>query len=411
MPKILDGGEVLAIPLPVDRPVDPYRVVRDARPASSYATLSKRPVGGRVEVDDRAYNRGSAVTLPFQYSTAKLVVPAERLIWKDETCASEFEQSNPDAFREWDALFAKEATSDLTAPANDRLTLALVAIACLLFAGEENEGVGLLVAGHSARDEDEFGPELATARAENLRALITGGRDKFAQTCVAFNIAADLKPIGHFLGSFFGWAFSAAAVDDPTAAVAEFRTGYNERRGKPSFEGWFGEALADAEGITAADWGGLFDCYSMVIAALAGATTAGDLKTARARVKFVGDGQSGFGSAVTMPGDGFRSRSDRRVEILGFAQDVTTRVSGDLEGAYVACDYLTLEPKWLLATPKTVYTLESSLEEGEGAEPFVIKGTLPKKPEGLDYIDWLFENDPAWHGAVPEDEDEEAQLA
>ena len=386
MPPIFDS-DMLAEHVPEDRSAGPFPVVRDSRPSNAYTTLARRPVGGRIEVDDRAYHRGSAVTLPFQHSEAMLVVPGDALVWRDETFAKQFGKWNED--------FSSPPVPQLVEPANDRLTLSLVATACLLFRDDRNAGLRLLVAGHGTEDEHA---DLTAARARNLGALLGGDRQSFAASCLAFNVAEDLETIAHFLGRFFGWSFGGFA--DPRAAFADFRRGYNARLGKPAFEGWFAAALPDSDEITAEDWGGIYDCYSMVIAAMAGVATAGELAAARARVQFAGEGHSGYGSTAPRPKALSRSLTDRRAEILGFRGDVATRIGSDPESTYVICDLTTFDPQWLIAAPKSLYELEPTVRELAGTEPLVLEATLSARPEGLEYVRWLYDHRPAYRGNV-----------
>ena len=393
-------GETLVAPRPVDQgPADPFRVIRDSRPSGAFATLARRPQAGRVEVDDLAYHFGSAVTLPFQRSASTIVVSGPELAWEDPAWAKAYRESAPEQYEQWSAYRKENAATRLVAPALDRLSLTVAAIAILLFADGKNDDLRLLVAGHSARDEDELGPDLAVMRSRNFRALITGDRDGFAASCDAFHVLDDLRPIGHFLGHFFGFAFRSTSVDDEELSAADFRAAYNGRVGSAPYAGYFQEKLTESGRITTADWGALFDCYSLMLAAMVGASTAEELATARGRVKFVGAGSEGYASAIPRAqGTEWRSTSDRRLEVLGFPSAAAESVVADLDTAYIGYDLVPFDPKWFLELPSVVDLGEPTLRIEDVDEKTVIEATLPVRPHGLAYIRTLLRNRPSWPG-------------
>jgi len=397
---LIDGDVPCAL-LPPNPALGPKKVsaIRDSQPNAASNTLAKSPPAARLEIEDVAYNPGSAVTLPL-IPSAPVELPREACNWENGDWAAAYRASAPDEY----ARFRLDPEREISASGGTlhQSTLALPAIVYRVL--EKNAALKLVVAGHS--DVDEQADTLAAARAENLRAILTGDRDQFIATCQAHSAAEDLSVIGQFVGSTFGWSWTEAEQRDLRKAVATFRAGYNHDTGQPGYAEFFKQPLpTDQPDLGPADWGGLFDCYMLVLTALMGGKSLRDLARFRSMVKFVDDDKRSCGYRSTVPRDAaykWRSQGQRRVEVLFIPEDVAPRVKSrgvELIFTSAACEFVQVDPKWFNAAPEVKVDVEPSmsfrpLDSGH----LQLTVTLPKRTPDLDYFDYLLENPPKWPG-------------
>jgi hypothetical protein len=383
--------------------------IRDARPVGSFTTFGKAPPAWRLEVDDLAFHAGSAVTLPFQRAPdgEKLTLKGDELDWRDDEFVKAYKDSSPERFKEWEAA-GQKPPEQLEAPGSlDNTSLSLLAVVYKLL--ELNSDLKVVVAGHGESSEDD---KLADARATNFAALLTGDRDAFAKSCLAFSTPDDYLDIGHLLGRCFGWAFSDEARRDEKVALGEFRRGYNALTKVGDLKSFFPKELPlDGDHATGDDWGGLYDCYMVVLAALVGKKKPDDLKSFRSRVKFLDDDKKslGFGKQVALPtGTGWRSQAARRVEILFLPSEVTSAAKQrGVAGVYEPglCELTQIDPKLFIKPVEVLDKREfSESDEVDDDEKLSIDIKLPKKPEGDHYFDALQELPRSWPARCEKDE-------
>lgn len=359
-------GDVPCQLMPREEPAEPRdaRAIRDSVPKGSFSTLVKNPLAARLEIDDLAYSKGSAVTLPVLPASSAPEASHVEPTWEDPSWAAEYRESAPALYEALQHAAEQPESAGSEDPAYDRVTLALVAIIYRII--ENNPELRLLVAGHSDAEEAD-GDELARGRARNFCALLTGDRELFIATCAAHSAAADFDPIGHFVAAAFGWGWRTGG--DPQDALRGFRAAYNEARSTASFKSFFKQPLTVDAALGADDWGALYDCYLVVIAALMGTTSESGLSRFRSALRFVDPDHpaQAFGAAVPREAAvTWRSLAQRRVEVLFFPADLVDSIKRrGASGVYQPglCDFLQVDPRWFNAQVKNRHEGELSVTE------------------------------------------------
>lgn len=201
----------------------------------------------------------------------------------------------------------------------------LQSIARALVFAADNADRKLIAMGHAdTSGEAGYNATLSEARGKVVVALLVGDRDLFCEAVEAFNTTVDAATVLRYAARTRGW--DCEVPDDAQAADSEeiegFQRGFNTAG--------LGDDLA-TDGImgpqTRAAW---FDVFESDLALFVG----GDLQTHRAALAWVDDGKRfiACGERYPLEGrrrDGFRSQTNRRVELLFFEPDEAAELSDD----------------------------------------------------------------------------------
>ncbi len=175
----------------------------------------------------------------------------------------------------------------------------------------------LLIAGHTdSSGSDAFNAALSLDRARGVRAVLLGEREAWVELSVARHEVEDWQAILAWLARARGWDTDPGGVDGvagplSAGALDRFRAAYRAEHGPLSAKG---------DAPTPADWGAFFACYEHELARLLERPTA-ELAPLRAGVRWVEPGVVGCGERWPIEAvgvDGYRSATNRRVELLVF---------------------------------------------------------------------------------------------
>jgi outer membrane protein OmpA-like peptidoglycan-associated protein len=226
-------------------------------------------------------------------------------------------------------------------PDQDRITgLAVLRVAYLH--AQDNPDQELLVAGHTDTTGDAgYNLTLSRHRAENVLFALTGDRDAWVKTADERHRVEDYQHILKWAANTFGWECDPGEIDNHEGprthrAVLGFQKRYNlELEKNIAVDGVMGKET----------WGAFFDVYMMELCILLETDEAG-LEKLQKQLKFLPPKTVGCGESHPIPGasadrpgtsesetkvkptagqpkdakgaDGFRSVTNRRVELLFF---------------------------------------------------------------------------------------------
>ncbi|HKO47589.1 MAG TPA: OmpA family protein, partial [Polyangiaceae bacterium] len=204
-------------------------------------------------------------------------------------------------------------------------------IATALRFNEEHPGRTLLVAGHTdSTATPAFNQLLSEERAQLTLALLKGGnasRETFKKLAQGRHTVEDIKQILSWAARALpGFDCEPGAIDDnPVTAnepVRRFQNSYNAQRATiaPSSTA----ALERDGSVGPLTWGAFYDCYEFALQQELGEDAAG-LQALRDKLIFADPQHESLGFSEYFPidelgVDNFRSKTNRRVEVLFFEQ-------------------------------------------------------------------------------------------
>jgi hypothetical protein len=188
----------------------------------------------------------------------------------------------------------------------------------------------LVIAGHTdASGGAAYNFALSGERAEAVLAVLENDRDKWSALCHGRQKVEDYQQLLSHCHDLLGWDCDPGGVDgrlgDKTRqALQGFRARYNAGKGDLGFGSSpdLPEAALAGDRLKQEYWGAFFDLYQRELAQGLGVDAAG-LDGLRGKVKFVDDGRKFLACGESFPIErpergGFRSQSNRRIELLLF---------------------------------------------------------------------------------------------
>jgi outer membrane protein OmpA-like peptidoglycan-associated protein len=200
----------------------------------------------------------------------------------------------------------------------DRVTGLMVLRACYEHAAA-HPAQKILIPGHA----DRSGPEsynfmISELRAQSVLHALLGNRSDWVAIAEQKHKVEDYQRILAWVATDVGWDCDPGAVDNipgtnTRAGVKGFQVRYNQE---------FGASISEDGAMGPQTWGAIFDVYMSELAKMMQTDAAG-LAAARAKLKFLDDGQKAVGCGESFPitperAENYRSPIDRRVEILFF---------------------------------------------------------------------------------------------
>ncbi len=355
-----------------------------------------------LEVPDMAFHHGSAVVLP-SVPPAQAAQAAQVTDFANTELGQALE-SDQKALSE--RLKAPFRAPDLGPAREPGLPLILATYQLL----EDNPDLQLVVAGHAdTTGSKAVNRRISEARARAVVAVLEGDRDDWLAAVKDWSVEDDARVILGWAASARGWPCHPAQCKDLGAAVRELQAAYNRD---------FEQRIA-VDGIVGPQTrGAWFDLYQRFLEERAGGADAlaslrGQLRWASADVKALACGED---YPLERPGqDGYRSRLNRRVEVLLFASaDVPDLAQDDPAAEVYSGDY-TFEPVEPTVRPsegQAETPPEPALEPVDDAPPAEdMVTTMPVRPVDatdpygfLDAFDQAFPRHGRSRQARPDDE-------
>jgi peptidoglycan hydrolase-like protein with peptidoglycan-binding domain len=215
----------------------------------------------------------------------------------------------------------------------------LSVLASCLRQAEDNPDRKLLIAGHTdTSGEEDYNVELSELRAENVRAALEGERRAWVGGAQEKGKVEDYQQILNWVNSVKGYLCDCGPVDDDhgirtARAVRAFQRAYNQEY-YPDGGTWNADTGGpiEVDGVVGEQtWGAFFDIYQERLAAILETDVPG-LDTPRGSLNWLDEEQKGVGCGESHPieaprRDDYRSRRNRRVELLWFAEDEVPEMS------------------------------------------------------------------------------------
>lgn len=347
-------------------------------------TLKAQKPAKRLEVPDMAFHHGSAVVLP-SIPPAQPPQPATQTEFANSALWQDLEAELAPVVTKLKGPFLPPSLGPAREPG---LPLILATLEFL----KDNADHKLVVAGHAdTTGSDEVNEKISAARAKAVVALLEGNRDDWLKAVKDWNADEDAKVVCAWAASARAWPCHPAQCKDVKEAVREFQRAYNrEFAPQIGVDGLVGPQTRGA-------W---FNVYEGYLASRAGGVDA--LTTLRGNLRWVSEDVKalpcGERYPLEKPGqDGYRSKLNRRVEVLLFATaDVPDFTLGDPPVIVYTGDYAfeALEPT---VTPPSGADEElpepdiapvSGEDAGDGVEPLVT--TMPVRPHADPSDPWCF---------------------
>lgn len=184
---------------------------------------------------------------------------------------------------------------------------------------ETHPGRELLVAGHTDTDGSASNNlKVSQRRAHNVKLYLEGNRQGWAAQAHAHHEVADWQEILAWAARVMGWDCDPGEIDNAY--------GRSSKEARERFRTTYNAVFPDSAPLSVqgsqrvADWAAFFDLYDHALARVMHIGTD-DLAGLRAGLSFVGDGVLACGEHQPREAeavDGFRSRTNRRVDILFF---------------------------------------------------------------------------------------------
>jgi ribosomal protein L12E/L44/L45/RPP1/RPP2 len=347
-------------------------------------TCTEKPArpAKRLEVPDMAFSHGSAVVLPSIPPKAP-PPPPQRVAFANSGLWQTLEEKLASAVERLKGAF--QAPS-LGPPREHGLPLIIAALRLL----EQNADHELVVAGHAdTTGSKAVNVEVSAARARAVVALLEGKRDAWSEAVKKWHADEDVKVVLAWAATAMGWACHPAQNKDVAEAVKEFQRSYNEE---------FESRRIGVDGkVGPQTRGAWFDVYERFLAERCGgaeqlAALRGNLRWVAEDAKAVACGEE---YPLEKPGkDGYRSKLNRRVEVLFFASadlpDLTVQdkpavlYTGDY--AYEVVEPTVTEPGGSAEPPG-----EPAIEPVEGAtDPAPLVTQMPVRRHADPSDPWCF---------------------
>ncbi|HKP97057.1 MAG TPA: OmpA family protein [Fibrobacteria bacterium] len=190
--------------------------------------------------------------------------------------------------------------------------------ACYLRAGTHPEEA-ILITGHTdTSGAPAYNVKLSEKRAEAVLHVLNGNRQAWVAIADGKHKVEDYKLILKWTAKVRGWASDPGEVNGShdaatTAALREFQRSYNRD---------FAKSIAVDGAIGPETWGAFFDVYMEALGNLL-ETDRNGLGPHRSALRFIATGPAAVGCGENFPieaadKDGFKSETNRRVEILFF---------------------------------------------------------------------------------------------
>ncbi len=199
-----------------------------------------------------------------------------------------------------------------------RITALAVLRACYLHA-KNNPAARVVVAGHTDTvGTPGYNLTLSQLRADNVRGALVGDKDAWVKSAMAKSVVADSQRMLKFAAFTLGWDCDPGAVDNEDGprtrkAMKGFQRRYNDE---------VDESIAVDGVLGRQTWQAFFDVYMLELQDLLDVDHAG-LAQLQTGIKFANPAHEAVGCGENHPieaatKDEFRSRTNRRVEILFF---------------------------------------------------------------------------------------------
>ncbi|MDB5048344.1 MAG: hypothetical protein JWO30_1415 [Fibrobacteres bacterium] len=195
----------------------------------------------------------------------------------------------------------------------------LAALRACYIQAETHADESLLIAGHTdTSGAADYNVKLSQQRADSVLHILVGNRAEWVRISDHKHKVEDYKLILKWTAKVQGWASDPGAVnntDDAAtkAALREFQKSYNLD---------FGKSIAVDGAIGPETWGAIFDVYMEALGNLLD-TDRNGLAPHRDALRFITTGPTSVGCGENFPieaadKDNFRSKTNRRVELLFF---------------------------------------------------------------------------------------------
>lgn len=335
----------------------------------------------RLEVPDMSFSHGSAVVLPS--IPPKAPPQAAQSVAFSGSTWQPLEEKCQGAVQRLKGAFSPP---NLGPPREPGLPLIIAALQFL----EQNADHKLVVAGHAdTTGSDEVNLEVSDARAKAVLALLEGDRDGWVAAVKKWNAEEDVKVILAWTATVTGWPCHPAHFKNVADAVKQFQKGYNED---------FEDTRIGVDGkVGPQTRGAWFDVYERFLEERSGGADA--LESLRGNLRWVSEEHKsvacGEAYPLERPGqDGYRSKLNRRVEVLLFASaDVPDLAQEDpaavlYSGDY---DYEAVEPTVTEPQGQAEPAGDPTIEPVEGAsdpEPLVTEMPIRRPADASD--PWCF---------------------
>lgn len=348
-------------------------------------TLKATKPARRLEVPDMAFSHGSAVVLP-SIPPAKSPEPATQTEFANTALWQDLEGALADVATKLKGPFLPPNLGPAREPG---LPLVLATLQFL----KDNADHKLVVAGHAdTTGSDAVNEKLSAARAKAVVALLEGKRDDWLKAVKEWNADEDARVVVAWAASARAWPCHPAQCKDVKAAVREFQRAYNrELEPRIGVDGLVGPQTRGA-------W---FDVYEAFLEQRAGGKDA--LATLRGNLRWVSDDVKalpcGERYPLEKPGqDGYRSKLNRRVEVLLFATaDVPDLTLADPPAVVYTGDYVfeTLEPTVTPPSGADEELPEPDIapvtdDDGDGVQEQALVTTMPVRPHADASDPWCF---------------------
>lgn len=260
----------------------------------------------RLEVPDMAFHHGSAVVLP-SVPPAEPPPAAAGTAFANTSLWQDLEQELATQVQRLKAPFR---APDLGPAREPGLPLLLATLQLL----EDNADFKLVVAGHTdTTGSGDVNRRLSQARGEALVALLAGDRAAWSAAVEEWNDEDDVRVVVAWAASTRCWPCHPAQCKDLKEAVRELQAAYNRD---------FEQQIAVDGLVGPQTRGAWFDIYQRFLEERAGGADA--LTSLRGQLRWVSEDARvlacGEDYPLERPGqDGYRSRLNRRVEVLFFA--------------------------------------------------------------------------------------------
>lgn len=324
-----------------------------------------------LEVPDMAFHHGSAVVLP-SLPPAEPAQPAQATAFSNTSLWQALEEGH-DGLAE--RLKSTYRPVDLGPAREPGLPLIVATLQYL----EDNPDQVLVVAGHAdTTGSKAVNRRVSEARARAVVALLEGKREDWDAAVKEWNDEADTAVVLSWAAASRGWPCHPVQCKRLEDAVREFQAAYNRE---------FEQRIAVDGVVGPQTRGAWFDVYQRFLEERVGG--AGALSSLRGQLRWVSNDVKALACGEDYPlenpgQDGYRSKLNRRVEVLFFAPADAPDLSQEDPAAEVYSGDYTFEPVEATARPaegQAETPPDPALEPVDDAPPAEeLVTTMPARP-------------------------------